>query len=60
MSDANFLSTPSSSTQDSPAGVKEIEQRVLSAAFDLLAQYLEECDVEYAFAAQAEVVLSNE
>jgi hypothetical protein len=32
----------------------------LSAAFDLLAQHPEECDVAYAFAAQAEVVLRDE
>ena len=41
-------------------GIEEIvrkQEEELTAAFDLLAQYPDECDVEYAAAAQAEVVL---
>ena len=43
-------------------GLEEIvrkQQEELSAGFELLAQHPEERDVEYAFAAQAEVVLRD-
>ena len=36
------------------------QEKELSEGFDLLAQHPDECDVEYAFAAQAEVVLNSE
>ena len=40
--------------------LKEEERRALSEGFDLLSQYPEECDVEYAIPAQAEVTLHDE
>jgi hypothetical protein len=46
--------------QSLAAVVKEEEDRELYEAFELLGQYPEECDVEYAFAAQAEVVLRDD
>ena len=40
--------------------IKEEEDRELYEAFELLGQFPEECDVEYAHAAQAEVALRVE
>jgi hypothetical protein len=40
--------------------LKEEEEKELSAGFDLLAQHPDECDVEYAIYAQAEVILGDE
>jgi hypothetical protein len=45
--------------QSLAAVVKEEEDRELYEAFELLGQYPEECDIEYAFAAQSEVVLRD-
>lgn len=40
--------------------LREEEIRAVSDGFDLLAQHPDECDVEFALAAQAEVVLRDE
>ena len=39
--------------------LKEEEERELSAGFDLLAEHPDECDVDYAIYAQAEVMLND-
>lgn len=40
--------------------LKENEEQTLSDAFDLLAAHPDECNVDYALPAQAEVVLRDE
>jgi hypothetical protein len=40
--------------------LKEEEERQLSAGFDLLSEHPDECDVEFAIYAQAEVILRDE
>lgn len=40
--------------------LKEHAERELSAGFDLLAEHPDECNVEYAMYAQAEVMLHDE
>jgi hypothetical protein len=40
--------------------LKENEEKILSDAFDLLAAHPDECNVDYALPAQAEVVLRDE
>jgi hypothetical protein len=40
--------------------LQQEEERELSAGFDLLAEHPDECDVEYAIYAQAEVMLHDE
>ncbi|HZP82722.1 MAG TPA: toxin-antitoxin system HicB family antitoxin [Chthonomonadaceae bacterium] len=42
------------------AVIREEEDREMYEAAELLGQFPEECDVEYAFAAQSEVVLREE